>query len=227
MNGNSVPTDVQGMSLKEAQGLSCECGKSICALEKTHERMISKEAIPLKQLTLAFATREGQLLLGMKRRGFGVGKYNGFGGKIDPGESVVQGAIREMLEESGLLMEKPRYRGQLWFQFVNKDEVLVVHVFVCDSFSGEAKETEEMTPKWFDFAEIPFDDMWPDDRIWLMDCLQGTQSFLWYFLFDGHDKFETPCYRNLPHQELPLVQLDPHALLVHQQQTSMGVSYGR
>ena len=47
-----------------------------------------------KVLTLAFIRDGERLLLGMKKRGFGAGKWNGFGGKVDPGETILQGAVR-------------------------------------------------------------------------------------------------------------------------------------
>ena len=47
-----------------------------------------------KVLTLAFIRDGDRLLLGMKKRGFGAGKWNGFGGKVDPGETILQGAVR-------------------------------------------------------------------------------------------------------------------------------------
>ena len=45
---------------------------------------------------------ERQLLLGRKKRGFGEGKWNGFGGKLEPGETVEEAAVRELQEESGV-----------------------------------------------------------------------------------------------------------------------------
>jgi len=55
-----------------------------------------------KVLTLVMPRREGRILLGMKKRGFGQGRWNGFGGKVEKGESVAEGAARELLEESCL-----------------------------------------------------------------------------------------------------------------------------
>lgn len=59
-----------------------------------------------KRLTLvllrATIDAKDQILLGMKKRGFGMGKWNGFGGKVEPGETIEEGALREMAEESGV-----------------------------------------------------------------------------------------------------------------------------
>ena len=50
-----------------------------------------------KAYTLCFTFKDSswkQVLLGMKKRGFGAGRYNGFGGKVEPGETVKEAAIR-------------------------------------------------------------------------------------------------------------------------------------
>ena len=51
--------------------------------------------IKKKVLTLVYIRDEENILLGLKKRGFGTGKWNGFGGKVQPGESIVQGSIYE------------------------------------------------------------------------------------------------------------------------------------
>lgn len=47
-----------------------------------------------KVLTLVFVLRPGHVLLGYKKRGFAEGWWNGFGGKVEPGETIVEGAKR-------------------------------------------------------------------------------------------------------------------------------------
>ena len=58
-----------------------------------------------KVLTLVLLREGTKVLLGMKKRGFGVGKWNGFGGKVEAGETVVEAAAREVNEECGLTVE--------------------------------------------------------------------------------------------------------------------------
>lgn len=52
------------------------------------------EMLSPKLLTLVLVVRPGRVLLGMKKRGFGAGKWNGFGGKVQPGETIEDGARR-------------------------------------------------------------------------------------------------------------------------------------
>ena len=42
-------------------------------------------AAPKKLLSLVYVRRGTQILLGLKKRGFGQGKWNGFGGKLEEG----------------------------------------------------------------------------------------------------------------------------------------------
>jgi 8-oxo-dGTP diphosphatase/2-hydroxy-dATP diphosphatase len=72
----------------------------------------------------------------------------------------------------------------LKFQFKGEPEILEVHVFSCSNFEGEIKETEEMAPKWFKIEEIPFDQMWPDDKYWLPILLKG-KNFRGKFYVEG------------------------------------------
>ncbi len=136
-----------------------------------------------KQLTLCIPVQESKVLLGMKKRGFGVGRWNGFGGKIEQGEMIEEGVMRELYEEVGIqdgILEKA---GVLEFSFQNDEKVLEVHIFKLTNFTGEPIETEEMKPEWFSFEEIPFSQMWSDDEYWFPLFLQG-KLFKGAFLFD-------------------------------------------
>ena len=121
-----------------------------------------------------------QVLLGMKKRGFGAGKYNGFGGKIEEGESFEAAAIRELEEESGLSKPDLRSAGYLVFRMLESKLFMKVHVYQTWSFDGEPKESEEMRPEWFDESSIPFDSMWADDKYWFPHLLQ-EKTFLGRF----------------------------------------------
>ncbi|XP_062846461.1 oxidized purine nucleoside triphosphate hydrolase [Trichomycterus rosablanca] len=139
-----------------------------------------------KLLTLVLVVQPKRVLLGMKKRGFGAGKWNGFGGKVQPGESIEQAARRELLEESGLTTDTLHKIGNITFEFVGETELMDVHVFRADTYNGEPTESEEMRPQWFDVDKIPFGEMWADDIMWFPLMLQ-KKKFLGYFKFQGHD----------------------------------------
>lgn len=129
--------------------------------------------------TILFLRRDNQLLLAMKKRGFGVGKWNGVGGKVDPGETIEQAAIREAQEEIGVTPLNPKLMGKLRFFMPNDPSFeYYCHVYVTDTWQGEPVETEEMRPQWFGLDAIPYDEMWADDYLWLPLLLEGK-------LFEG------------------------------------------
>ena len=138
--------------------------------------------------TLCLIYKHPKILLGMKKRGFGAGRWNGFGGKMNEGESVEDGARREMLEEASVNILALDKVGMLRFDFEGKSESEIeAHIFRVIDFTGEPQETEEMTPRWFDVRSIPFDSMWPDDRYWMPLFLEGKR-FSGSFLFDKEGK---------------------------------------
>src|SRR5688572_12691127 len=111
----------------------------------------------------------------MKKRGFGAGRWNGVGGKVEAGETVEQAVIRECQEEIEVTPTKIDKRAQIIFheQHNGQSESLEVHVFVSREWQGEPRETEEMAPKWFSQDDIPYKEMWADDPYWLPQVLAG------------------------------------------------------
>uniref|UniRef100_A0A1B6KAA9 Oxidized purine nucleoside triphosphate hydrolase n=1 Tax=Graphocephala atropunctata TaxID=36148 RepID=A0A1B6KAA9_9HEMI len=136
-----------------------------------------------KVYTLAIIRNEAKILLGYKKRGFGKGKWNGFGGKVEEGESIIDAALREVKEECGLEPKDLTKIGTLEFQFLENPEIMKVNVFKSEVFTGEVAESEEMLPKWFHKDDIPYANMWPDDKHWL-PLLLTNQSFSGFFLYD-------------------------------------------
>ncbi len=134
---------------------------------------------PLRQATLCFLVRDRQVLLAMKKRGFGRGKWNGVGGKPEPGESIADAAIREAREEIGVTPLALRRVATLNFYFPRIPEYAgwnqQVCVYLADAWDGEPVETEEMAPRWFDLDRLPLEVMWPDDAYWLGRVLAGER----------------------------------------------------
>lgn len=138
-----------------------------------------------KILTLCVPIKEKKVLLGMKKRGFGAGRWNGFGGKMEEGETIEKATLRELHEEVGIQDGHLHKAGILEFSFENDDKLLQVHIFTLVDFFDEPVETEEMRPEWFSFDNIPFSQMWTDDEYWFPLLLSNT-------LFEGEFLFDRP-----------------------------------
>jgi 8-oxo-dGTP diphosphatase len=133
--------------------------------------------------TILFIVKDGQVLLIEKKRGLGAGKINGPGGKIDPGETALEAAIRETQEELLITPHAPRKLGELQFSMSDHADILC-HVYRADDYDGTPTETEEAVPVWIALDAIPYDRMWQDDRYWL-PLLLNEQSFIGRFVFEG------------------------------------------
>jgi 8-oxo-dGTP diphosphatase len=138
---------------------------------------------PRERANLCFIIQDRRVLLIRKKRGLGAGKINGPGGKLEPGETALESAIREAQEEVGVTPSDLEERGELHFQFTDGYS-LHCTVFVAHQFAGEPFETVEATPMWFDIDRVPYDEMWEDDQHWLPQVLAG-RSFIGWFEFDG------------------------------------------
>ena len=130
----------------------------------------------MRNTTLTFLIHGEEVNLPEKKRGFGVNRHNGYGGKQEEGETITAAAIRELKEESKVYAEASLLVkvAELEFTFPEKAEWnQCVHVYLLREWSGEPQETEEMRPKWFHKNKIPYTRMWPDDPYWLPQILEN------------------------------------------------------
>lgn len=127
-----------------------------------------------KLVTLVLVHEGGKVLLGMKKDGFGGGWWNGFGGKVEAGETVEAAARRELKEEVGIDVMVLEKAGLLYFDIEGDERLHECHVFRGLGVIGEPVETTEMiTPRWFDVSEIPYDHMWKGDDAWMPAFFDG------------------------------------------------------
>jgi 8-oxo-dGTP pyrophosphatase MutT (NUDIX family) len=152
--------------------------------------MIRRSAIFFNKVintTNCFLLKDGKVLLGLKKRGFGMGKWNGFGGKLKEGEDIKIAALREINEEAGVdvTLVDLKEAGTLEFCFQNNsDWDNLCHVFIIAKWLGEPSESEEMRPQWYAIDNLPFGEMWIDDPHWVPLVL-AEKKITGRFLFSG------------------------------------------
>ncbi len=126
--------------------------------------------------TLCFCIKDNTVLLAMKKRGFGVGKWNGYGGKVKQGETPRTAIVRELKEESGLSIDSAHlYQSALVHFYFDEVHVFDCFVYLVHEWRGEPIETEEMRPQWYDIMQLPFSTMWAADREWVPRVLAGEK----------------------------------------------------
>ncbi|RPB24018.1 hypothetical protein L211DRAFT_824489 [Terfezia boudieri ATCC MYA-4762] len=175
---------------------------------------------PRKLYTLVYPIdfEKGTVVLGYKKRGFGVGKYNGYGGKVEHGETIVEGATRELEEESTLTIAPTSLLpiGILFLESLaplttpsstptpilitnNSLPILEIHVYLAPlpSCAGQPTETEEMRPEIFTYLpkphtpQIPYPQMWAETEEWLPGILKKLPPNVPVENMDGSGKIKT------------------------------------
>jgi len=127
----------------------------------------SFEGYSRKLMTLTIILKNDMILLGMKNRGMGIGKWNGFGGKVEHNETIDDAAKRyiifnnliihflsntletkiifffsEVKEECGLDVISMEKIGIIEFEYVGSEELLEGHIYLCYLFRGDIIESD-------------------------------------------------------------------------------------
>jgi 8-oxo-dGTP diphosphatase len=134
--------------------------------------------MPLPEVCVCYLLRSGsagdEVLLGRKKFGLGEGKLVGPGGKIEPGETPAQAIVREVREETSLVLGRVELVGEMTYPFPFKPNWSQKSwVFLCRDWVGQAQESDELAPDWYPVAELPTSRMWDDARFWVRDALAG------------------------------------------------------
>lgn len=144
-----------------------------------------------KDTTLLFLIKRSgsevsEVCLALKKRGFGEGRWNGVGGKVQEGETMDQAIRRETKEETSVDVKEISKIAEIVFHFPNNIS-WNMWAYFCENWNGEPTESEEMNPKWYSVSEIPYQSMWPDDEFWLPQALTG-KLIKAEFTFDKDEK---------------------------------------
>ncbi len=150
----------------------------------------------MKLATLCYIHQQGRTLMlhRVKKEGdIHANKWNGLGGKLEPGESPEECVIREVEEESGLIVHHPQLRGMLTFPRFSKGEDWYVFLFEVASFSGQLIESPEGDLAWIEDEQLYSLNLWPGDRIFLRYLQQG-HFFSGKFVYEGGELVDYQIY---------------------------------
>jgi 8-oxo-dGTP diphosphatase len=165
----------------------------------------------MKLATLCYVRANGQTLMmhRIKKQGdMHAGKWNGLGGKLLPGETPEQCAIREVQEESGLTLINPVWRGLLTFPAFNQNEDWYAFVFVGQHFTGELIDSAEGVLAWIDDDQLLALNLWAGDRVFL-PWLDQEHFFSGQFLYEDGELISHNVVFYGPQGVIPAVQPPP------------------
>jgi 8-oxo-dGTP diphosphatase len=142
--------------------------------------------------TLCYVKKDGMTLMihRVKRdNDIHASKWNGLGGKLESGETPEECVVREVREESGLLIKNPLLKGILTFPGFDGENDWYVFVFTAREFEGELIDSEEGHLAWVKDADIMTLPLWEGDRIFL-PWLDGEAFFSGRFVYHGGNLVE-------------------------------------
>uniref|UniRef100_A0A161MKT8 Oxidized purine nucleoside triphosphate hydrolase n=1 Tax=Triatoma infestans TaxID=30076 RepID=A0A161MKT8_TRIIF len=136
--------------------------------------------------SVVLVKKDDQFLLGFNKKGFNKEKWSGFGGVLQPKEDLKMCALRNTKDQCGLTLEKLEKVGKVEVKFAGVQELVQIHVFISDAFSGDVVESKDMRSQWFTIENFPFDNMWQDAKFWLPAIAEG-KKVKGFFVYQNED----------------------------------------
>ncbi len=141
----------------------------------------------MKLATLCYVKNNGKTLMlfrNKKEKDYHRGKWNGLGGKFEPGETPEECAAREVREESGLIPKSMKLKGIITFPMFDLQDDWYVFLFVIDEFEGSLIDSPEGELKWIPDDKLLELNLWEGDKIFLR-WLSGERFFSAKFNYEN------------------------------------------
>lgn len=156
--------------------------------------MSQEKKVVVATLAVVVHPDHQQILMGRKLRGFGKGKITGYGGKQEPGETLVQTMRREFHEEASFLLPEEAFThvGAVDFEFpYHPDWGFECHVFRVDDFDQTPPVCDELDPIWVALDALPKGEMWADNAYWLTLAAHGEHFRAVFTYAADHEHLES------------------------------------
>lgn len=140
--------------------------------------------------TLCYIEKDGKYLMLhriKKEKDLNRDKWVGVGGKFEDEESPVDCLLREVREETGLILNSFDYRGIVSFISDSWPETEYMHLFTSNDFSGEVKDCDEGELVWIDKHRVPELPIWEGDKTFLKLLLEDSAFFSLKLKYIGNE----------------------------------------
>ena len=129
--------------------------------------------------TLCYVEKDGSYLMMhrvKKTHDINKDKWVGIGGHFEPDESPEECLLREVKEETGLVLLSYRLRGIITFQS-DAWQTEYMLLYTADRFSGEPGECGEGVLEWVEKDEVCELPIWEGDKIFFRLLAEDSPFF--------------------------------------------------
>ena len=141
----------------------------------------------MRNTTLCYLERSGQYLMlhrNKKKNDLNHDKWIGVGGGFEKDESPEECLLREVREETGLLLDSWRFRGVVTF-ISDEWETEYMYLFTADRWHGTMIDCDEGVLEWVDKARVPSLPLWEGDKLFFRLLAQDAPPFLMTLRYAG------------------------------------------
>ena len=161
----------------------------------------------VKEIAICHVIKSGNTILLVKtEEGLSKDKWNAPNTEIQKGEQPVKAAMRAVFQQTGLYVSKTTFHGTIRLFLNGKNEYNYrLQVFSTKLFSGELKPNIKGEARWFDSTDIPYAEMWADDKYWTGLVLQGKEFEADFFFDEKNEKIVKYQIREKQHVAQKLI----------------------
>lgn len=149
----------------------------------------------MSDVVLSYIERDNKYLMLLRNKrdiDINKNKFIGIGGHIEKGETKEEALVREIWEETGLIVKHFTYRGYVYFNNGNPKDEENMYLFHVDEFEGEIKECDEGTLYWIDKDKVLDLNLWEGDKYFLIPFMNSNDliNLRMYYKDDKLIKYE-------------------------------------